>query len=252
MNCYWSRGNGWAIGALCRVLDYLPATDAHRAEYVQIIQQMAVSLKAIQRTDGFWNVDLGDSADYPGPEESGTGFFTYAMAWGINHGILDTATYLPVVAKGWNAMVDSCIHPMTDTIILGYVQGSGSEPSSAQPVTYNKQPDFDDYGVGIFLLAGSEVYKLVPSPPTATQRTAARPGSQPQAYLRNNVVHLAQNLRTDVGVALFDVNGQAVFMKRYSGTAEIRFPSTLRGGVYLVRVTGAGATLLERKIVIAR
>jgi rhamnogalacturonyl hydrolase YesR len=165
--CYWSRGNGWAIGALCRVLDYLPLTDSHRAEYVQVIQQQAAALKAIQRSDGFWNVDLGDPNDYPGPEESGTGFFVYAMAWGINHGILDTATYLPVVAKGWNAMVDSCIHPMTDTIVLGYVQGSGDEPSSSQPVGYNVQPNFDDYGVGIFLLAGSETYKLAPIMPGA-------------------------------------------------------------------------------------
>jgi hypothetical protein len=43
---------------------------------------------------------------------------------------------------------------------LGYVQGTGKEPKDGQPVTFDHMPDFDDYGVGCFLLAGTEVYKL--------------------------------------------------------------------------------------------
>jgi hypothetical protein len=43
---------------------------------------------------------------------------------------------------------------------LGYVQGTGKQPSEGQPVTYTNTPDFEDYGLGCFLLAGSEVYKL--------------------------------------------------------------------------------------------
>ncbi|MGA3051750.1 MAG: glycoside hydrolase family 88 protein [Chitinispirillaceae bacterium] len=249
--CFWSRGNGWAIGALCRVLDYLPATNAHRAEYIQIIQQMAAALLPIQRSDGFWNMNLGDPNDCGGPEETGTGFFTYAMAWGVNHGILDTATYLPVLARGWNAMVDSCIHPITDSIILGYVQGTGDAPSQTPPVTYNSQPNFDDYGVGIFLLAGSEVYKLAPQVASATRQLAASEAAQ-RAYLRNNAVYIAKNWRYNVGVILFDVNGRAVFMKNMSGAAECRLPASLRSGAYLLRVTGAGVTLLEREIAVAR
>lgn len=34
------------------------------------------------------------------------------------------------------------------------------EPKDGQPVTYTSIPDFEDYGVGCFLLAGSEIYKL--------------------------------------------------------------------------------------------
>jgi hypothetical protein len=173
------------------------------------------------------------------------------MAWGVNHGILDTATYLPVLARGWNAMVDSCIHPITDSIILGYVQGTGDAPSQTPPVTYNSQPNFDDYGVGIFLLAGSEVYKLAPQVASATRQLAASEAAQ-RAYLRNNAVYIAKNWRYNVGVILFDVNGRAVFMKNMSGAAECRLPASLRSGAYLLRVTGAGVTLLEREIAVAR
>jgi rhamnogalacturonyl hydrolase YesR len=50
---------------------------------------MAAALASVQRSDGFWNVDLGDPLDYPGPESSGTAFFLYGMAWGLNKGLLD-------------------------------------------------------------------------------------------------------------------------------------------------------------------
>ena len=248
--CFWSRGNGWVISALCRTLNYLPVTDVHRAEYVQIFQQMCAALLPIQRTDGFWNMDLGDPNNCGGPEETGTGCFTYAMAWGINHGFLDTATYLPAVVNGWHAL-DSCIHPMTDTVVLGWVQGSGSAPSQTPPVTYAAQPNFDDYGVGIFLLAGSEVYKLAPKAVTATVGRTAQEAGQPKAYLQNNVVQIAKNWRNNVGISLLDINGRTVFFQQDAGTAGIRLPAGLRAGVYLLRVKSAGITLLDQKVVIA-
>jgi len=43
---------------------------------------------------------------------------------------------------------------------LGFVQGTGAQPKDSQPVTYDKTPNFEDFGLGCFLLAGSEVYKL--------------------------------------------------------------------------------------------
>ena len=54
-------------------------------------------------------------------------------------------------------MVQDAVHPDG---CLGYVQGTGNEPNDGQPVTYDKIPDFEDYGIGCFLLAGTEVYKL--------------------------------------------------------------------------------------------
>lgn len=164
--CYWSRGDGWAFVALARTMEVLPASDPHYAEYLQTFKDMAAAILAVQWTDGFWNVNLAYTNDYPGPESSGTACFTYGMAWGILHRYLDTNTYLPAVINGWNALAVGALHHSTgtDNGFLGYEQGSGSEPSSAQPVTYTSVPDFDDFGLGLFLLAGSEVYQLSSNP----------------------------------------------------------------------------------------
>lgn len=156
-NCYWSRGNGWVVAALVRVLDIMPDDAPHRDEYLQTYQDMVQSLMPLQRADGFWNVSLHDPNNFGGKELSGTALFTYAMAWGVNKGLLDRKTYLPIIAKAWNAMVTEGVHPDGK---LGYVQGTGKEPKDGQPVTYDSTPDFEDYGLGCFLLAGCEVYKL--------------------------------------------------------------------------------------------
>ena len=156
-DCYWSRGNGWVVAALVRVLQELPADAAHRDLYIKDLRTMCKALKACQREDGFWNVSLHDGSHFGGKELSGTALFVYGMAWGINNGVLDRAEYLPVVVKAWNAMVREAVHPNG---FLGYVQGTGKEPKDGQPVTYDSKPDFEDYGTGCFLLAGSEVYKL--------------------------------------------------------------------------------------------
>ncbi len=156
-DCYWSRGNGWVVAALVRVLQELPSEAAHREEYIADLQAMCKALKACQREDGFWNVSLHDPTHFGGKELSGTALFVYGMAWGINNGLLDRKEYLPVVTKAWNAMATEAVH---QDGFLGYVQGTGKEPKDGQPVAYDSKPDFEDYGTGCFLLAGSEVYKL--------------------------------------------------------------------------------------------
>jgi len=70
-NTFWSRGNGWALAAMAKTLTDLPATDPHRAEYLQVFQRMALTLLFLQRPDGFWNVDLTNPFDHPGPETTG-------------------------------------------------------------------------------------------------------------------------------------------------------------------------------------
>jgi rhamnogalacturonyl hydrolase YesR len=160
--CYWSRGNGWAFVALARVMDVLPPSDPQYAGYLQTFRQMAAAIKAVQRPDGFWNVNLGYANDHPGPEASGTAMFTYGLAWGINKGYLDVPTYRPAVINGWNALASGALHhePGPSHGFLGYVQGTGDRPASGQPVTYNSVPDFEDYALGAFLLAGSQVHAL--------------------------------------------------------------------------------------------
>jgi unsaturated rhamnogalacturonyl hydrolase len=88
---------------------------------------------------------------------TGTALFVYGMAWGINNGVVNKKKYLPVLMKAWNALVTESVHPNG---FLGWVQGTGKEPKDSQPVGYDNVPNFEDFGLGCFLLAGSEVYKL--------------------------------------------------------------------------------------------
>jgi unsaturated rhamnogalacturonyl hydrolase len=156
-NCYWSRGNGWVYAALVRVLDIMPKDAPHREEYVKTYLEMTKSLLKWQRNDGFWNVSLTDSTDFGGKELTGTALFTYGLAWGINHKLLDKKKTDPSVSKAWNALLTDCVHKNG---FLGYVQSTGKEPKDGQPVTFDTVPNFEDFGLGCFLLAGSEVYKM--------------------------------------------------------------------------------------------
>jgi rhamnogalacturonyl hydrolase YesR len=156
-DCYWSRGNGWVMAALVRILETIPENEKHRKEYEADFLAMADALVPLQRKDGFWNVSHHDPTHFGGKETTGTSLFVYGMAWGINHGYLDAKKYKPIVTKAWNAMVKNAVH---ENGFLGYVQGTGKEPKDGQPVTYTSMPDFEDYGLGCFLLAGSELYRM--------------------------------------------------------------------------------------------
>ncbi len=159
-NCYWSRGNGWVYAALVRAMQDIMSMDNYDDyldEYKSDYMKMTNALTKCQRKDTFWNVSLLDESNYGGKELTGTALFVYGMAWGIRNGLLDSKTYLPIVAKTWNAMVKECLHKNG---FLGYVQGTGKQPSDSQSVGYDNEPDFDDFGLGCFLLAGSEVYQL--------------------------------------------------------------------------------------------
>jgi unsaturated rhamnogalacturonyl hydrolase len=156
-NCYWSRGNGWVYAALVRVLAIMPKNAPHREEYLKTYLEMTHSLLNLQRPDGFWNVSLTDSTDYGGKELTGTALFTYGLAWGIRNNILDKKKTGPSVSRAWNALLTDCVHPDGQ---LGYVQSTGKEPKDGQPVRFDTVPNFEDFGLGCFLLAGSEIYKL--------------------------------------------------------------------------------------------
>ena len=158
-NCYWSRGNGWVYAALVRAMSDARESSAvtHFEDYKADFLLMSEALLKCQRKDGFWNVSLHDGSHFGGPELTGTALFIYGMAWGVRHGILPEKPYLKVIAKTWKAMVKKCVDKDGR---LGFVQGTGKEPKDSQPVTFTSEPDFDDFGIGCFLLAASEVYQL--------------------------------------------------------------------------------------------
>lgn len=156
-DCFWSRGNGWVTGALVRTLDFMPKDGPNRGLYESILKQMCEALLKVQRDDGMWNVSLHDPNHFGGKEVSGSSFFTYGMAWGVNNGLLNAEKYKPAIYKAWHTLVTECLHPDG---FMGFVQSTGKEPKDGQPVTYDSVPDFEDYALGAFLLAGSEIYKM--------------------------------------------------------------------------------------------
>ncbi len=147
---YWSRGNGWVFAALAEVIAEMPADYPSRPRYVAQFREMAQAIAALQGADGLWRPGLLDAASYPLPEVSGSAFFTYGFAWGINAGILDRKAYLPMVEKSWKGLL---AHVYEDGR-LGCVQPVGAAPGAYGPT------DAHVYGTGAFLMAGSEIYKL--------------------------------------------------------------------------------------------
>jgi len=147
---FWSRGNGWVVGALVMMLQDLPANDPSRPKFVAKLQEMAAALAAIQSPDGLWRSGLLDPDSYDLPEISGSAFFTYAIAYGINEHILDRKKYEPVVEKSWAGMLT---HIYADGR-LGSIQ-----PIDGQPGKFKPSASYV-YGVGGFLLAGSELDRM--------------------------------------------------------------------------------------------
>ena len=150
----WSRGNGWVAGGHAKTLKALPPGERHTGEYRDTLVRLVTAVAGIQRTDGFWNVNLADATHLPGPETSGTSFFLYGTSYAIRAGLVDRRAYVPVAARAWNGLVTTAVHPDG---FLGYVQNVGDRPESSQPVTYDSTANF---GVGAFLLAGTELARL--------------------------------------------------------------------------------------------
>ena len=159
---FWSRGNGWVFAGLPLMIPLLPAGDPVRLRMEQVFKEMAAKLKAIQKPDGYWSPSLLADPAQTLPESSGTGFFTYGLAWGIKAGLLPAAEYEPSVRKGWTALVRA-VHPNGR---LGWVQPVSDRPEN---VAFE---DTQFYGVGAFLLAATAVadLNLAPGPDLTVQR----------------------------------------------------------------------------------
>ncbi len=147
---FWSRGNGWVMAGTARVLDYLPKDHPDRPRFEKLFREMADKILICQQSDGLWRSSLLDPESYPLKETSGSGFYTYALAWGLNNGLLDRAKFQPAIFKGWAALVE-CVDADGK---LTHVQPVGADPKKFDPNSS------DVYGVGAFLLAGSELYRL--------------------------------------------------------------------------------------------
>lgn len=151
---FWARGCGWVFAAFAKILQDVPETDSHRAEYISYYRKMAASLKRCQQEAGYWERSLIDPEQALGYETSGTAFFAYGYAWGIKNGILAEDEYGETLAKAWDYLTTIALQ--ADGTV-GYIQPIGSK---AIPGQYLYPSSYYDFGVGAFLMAASEMSKL--------------------------------------------------------------------------------------------
>ncbi|MEZ8738683.1 glycoside hydrolase family 105 protein [Photobacterium swingsii] len=147
---FWSRGIGWVLASVPRLLARMPEDYSERDRYLELFNNLAAEVVKYQQADGFWRTSLLDPESFPAPESSATALFCYGLAWGINTEQLDRDTYLPVVEKAWAAL-QGCIH---DNGMMGWVQLPAFNPRDV------KFEHNIDYGAGAFMLAATEVAKL--------------------------------------------------------------------------------------------
>ncbi len=147
---FWARGNGWVLAGLAMIIERMPAHDPYRAKYIAQYRAMAARIAGLQQSDGLWRTSLLDPEAYQSPEISGSAFFTYAMAWGIHHHLLSRKHYLPVVTRAWAGMLTHVYQNGR----LGSIQPIGAAPGQFKPSSSYV------YGVGAFLLAGSELVRI--------------------------------------------------------------------------------------------
>lgn len=214
---FWSRGNGWVFGGLAMMIPDMPEDWSGRTFYVDIFQQMASRLKELQREDGTWSAGLlGDVVDYKNIETSGSAFFTFGIAWGINYGILDRAEYEPMLLKAWDALAGA----VTEDGLFGYVQGVGAAPGAS----YENYTEL--YGVGAFLAAGAEMYNFVrkfyepveiPSRDATESETFMHDGGWcwyqgPRAVISNDklVISGLNGQNGDVNVGIYDLKNEKI------------------------------------------
>jgi rhamnogalacturonyl hydrolase YesR len=149
---FWSRGNGWVFAGIANILDALPKDNPHRPRLERLFREMAIRLKGLQKADGYWPPSLLAPENSPA-ETSGTGFYVYGLAWGVNRGLLDAAEYRASIDLGWAALTRAVAKDGR----LGWVQQVSDRPENVA------ESDTQYYGVGAFLSAASEVAALSPA-----------------------------------------------------------------------------------------
>lgn len=160
---FWGRGNGWVLGGLVEMLRELPEKSKYRGFYKELFVNLCRRIAPLQNKDGFWHASLLDPNSYPSPETSASGFFVYALAYGVNEGLLPEKEFSPVIKKGWKALLSV----VEEDGKLGYVQPIGADPKKVD------RDMTEVYGPGAFLLTGSEIYRMAQETPLSTKNISA-------------------------------------------------------------------------------
>ena len=246
---FWARGCGWVVAGLAKVLQDVPQDWSGRQEFLQTYLEMCQAVRQCQQPEGYWTRSLLDPEHAPGPETSGTAFFTYGLLWGVNHGLLAAEEYLPCIHRAWHYLTTTALQ---EDYSVGYVQPIGERAIPGQTVNQRSTANF---GTGAFLLAASEMYRMVthsvdghrmgqPYAMTAAQASASAKGSAPvvvpvgMGYSQTSVnatifrnSSLATHGQTQYA-AYYDAEGWLTLAKRQLGdTAFVTQRTQYRGNV---------------------
>lgn len=206
---FWARGDGWVLAALAKVLKDLPEDYKYRDFFTKKFQNMAKAVIAIQQPEGYWTRSMMDPEHAPGPETSGTAFFTYGLLWGVNNGYLDEATYMPCIEKAWNYLSKTALQKDGT---VGYVQPIGEKAIPGQVVDAKSTANF---GVGAFLLAACEYVRYLEAPQTADRAYWCQLAYQMAAPVLSNMAkgELQKNMLVEVSPNWDGRNKKVTYME---------------------------------------
>ena len=152
---FWARGDGWVLAGLAKVLQDMPESYIRQPFFVDKYTRLARAVASLQQKEGYWTRSMADPDHAPGPETSGTAFFTYGLLWGVNHGYLPKKEFKPVIDRAWRYLTETALQSSGK---VGYVQPIGERAIPGQTVDQNSEANF---GVGAFLLAACEYVRYL-------------------------------------------------------------------------------------------
>lgn len=150
----WARANGWALLAMCELLDVLAENHPGRAHILELFRTHARGLAKLQSKDGRWHQLLDRNDSYL--ETSATAIYTYCIAHAINKGWLEELAYGPMVVLAWQSLTTQVnVQGQVENVCVG--TGMGFDPAfyCSRPVS-----PVAPHGYGPLLLAGAEMIKL--------------------------------------------------------------------------------------------
>lgn len=152
---FWARGDGWVLAGLAKVLADVPDAWCQKGFFETRFRQLAYAAKQSQQPQGHWSRSLLDEKCAPGYETSGTALFTYGLAWGVNHGLLNRALYDKTIRNAWRYLTNVALQKDGS---VGYVQPIGDRAIPGQVIS---KESVQDFGTGVFLLAACEMCRYL-------------------------------------------------------------------------------------------
>lgn len=162
-NVSWLRGNGWIAANLVDMMEAIVSASITKEklqswyqEYSVILRSQIEGLKSQQLDSGLWDTVV-ESPGYPYAETSGSALVGYAIAKGVNLGVLPTED-IEVAQQAFAGIAALLVpegmgnHILTETSV-------GTNPSTAYKYSRVGRRNNVPYGVGAFAMLATELAK---------------------------------------------------------------------------------------------